>query len=104
MLLLSCWYKPNELSKRLAIFYSASLTSGAFGGLLAVRAVLLILYKSLAHVSSFACQGVITQYMNGVGGTPGWQWLFIIEGLVTVVISLVAFFILPGKKRGPSST
>lgn len=37
MLLLSCWYKPDELSKRLAIFYSASLTSGAFGGLLAVR-------------------------------------------------------------------
>ncbi|KAJ9092566.1 hypothetical protein QFC21_006797 [Naganishia friedmannii] len=74
MLLLSCWYKPDELSKRLAIFYSASLTSGAFGGLLA---------------------GVITQYMNGVGNTPGWQWLFIIEGLVTVCISLVALFILP---------
>lgn len=36
MLLLSCWYKPNELSKRLALFYSASLMSGAFGGLLAV--------------------------------------------------------------------
>ncbi|GHJ88605.1 hypothetical protein NliqN6_5007 [Naganishia liquefaciens] len=74
MLLLSCWYKPNELSKRLALFYSASLTSGAFGGLLA---------------------GVITEYMHDVGNTPGWKWLFIIEGLATVVISIVAFFILP---------
>jgi MFS family permease len=74
MLLLSCWYKPNELSKRLAIFYSASLMSGAFGGLLA---------------------GVITEYMNGVGNTPGWQWLFIIEGLATCCISVVAVFVLP---------
>jgi MFS family permease len=59
MLVLSCWYKPAELSKRLAIFYSASLTSGAFGGLLA---------------------GAITEGMNGVGNTPGWQWyvLFVV--------------------------
>jgi MFS family permease len=46
--------QPNELSKRLALFYSASLMAGAFGGLLA---------------------GVITQYMDGVGNTPGWQWV-----------------------------
>lgn len=35
MFLLSCWYKPFELAKRLAVFYTASLMSGAFGGLLA---------------------------------------------------------------------
>ncbi|KAG7530603.1 hypothetical protein FFLO_04905 [Filobasidium floriforme] len=74
ILLLSCWYKPNELSKRLALFYSASLMAGAFGGLLA---------------------GVITQYMDGVGNTPGWQWLFVIEGLGTVVIAVGAVFVLP---------
>lgn len=68
--------QPNELSKRLALFYSAALMAGAFGGLLA---------------------GVITQYMDGVGNTPGWQWLFVIEGLGTVCISAVAVFILPGR-------
>lgn len=35
MLLMSCWYKPAELSKRIALFYTASLMAGAFGGLLA---------------------------------------------------------------------
>jgi MFS family permease len=53
-LLMSPPVQPNELSKRLALFYSASLMAGAFGGLLA---------------------GVITQYMDGVGNTPGWQWV-----------------------------
>jgi MFS family permease len=54
--------------------------AGAFGGLLA---------------------GVITEYMDGVGSTPGWQWLFIIEGLGTVVIAVVAVFILPGESIVP---
>lgn len=47
---LSCWYKPYEISKRLAFFYTASQVSGAFGGLLA---------------------GAITGNLNGVGGVRG---------------------------------
>jgi hypothetical protein len=31
---MSRWYKRNELAKRYAAFYSASLLAGAFGGLL----------------------------------------------------------------------
>lgn len=53
MLLMSCWYKPAELSKRIAAFYTASLMSGAFGGLLA---------------------GGIIDGMEGVAGTRGWKW------------------------------
>ena len=45
--------QPEELSKRMAILYAASLVSGAFGGLLG---------------------GVITDYLDGVANTPGWQW------------------------------
>ncbi|RSH85433.1 hypothetical protein EHS25_004829 [Saitozyma podzolica] len=63
-----------ELSKRVAMFYTASLISGAFGGLLA---------------------GGIISGLEGVGGTRGWKWLFIIEGLVTVVLAIIAFFVLP---------
>ncbi|ORY26990.1 major facilitator superfamily transporter [Naematelia encephala] len=74
MLLLSCWYKPAELSKRIALFYTASLVSGAFGGLLA---------------------GGIIGGLEGVGNTRGWKWLFIIEGLCTVCIASVAYFVLP---------
>lgn len=40
--------------------------------------------------------GGIISGLEGVGGTPGWKWLFIIEGLVTVVLAIIAFFVLPG--------
>ena len=29
--------------------------------------------------------------MNGVGGYHGWRWIFILEGLLTVVVSLIAY-------------
>ena len=32
--------------------------------------------------------------MNGVGGKPGWAWIFILEGLATVVAGAASFFIV----------
>jgi hypothetical protein len=32
--------------------------------------------------------------MHGVGGKPGWAWIFILEGLVTVVAGAASFFII----------
>ena len=32
--------------------------------------------------------------MDGVGGKPGWAWIFILEGLVTVVAGLLSFWII----------
>lgn len=32
--------------------------------------------------------------MAGVGGKPGWAWIFILEGLVTVVAGALSFFII----------
>lgn len=66
--------QPDELSKRLAIFYSASLTSGAFGGLLAVSISQPCARGFITHTTTPPMQGVITQYMHDVGNTPGWQW------------------------------
>ncbi|KAF2758181.1 MFS general substrate transporter [Pseudovirgaria hyperparasitica] len=68
--LISMYYKRFELQWRLTLFFSASLLAGAFSGLLAY---------ALAH-------------MDGVGGYRGWRWIFIIEGLATVAIGLVAKF------------
>lgn len=53
--------------------------AGAFAGLLAVG-----LHK-----------------MDGIGGYEGWRWILIIEGIITVVISFLAFFIIQGS---PSSS
>lgn len=35
LLLFSSWYKKNEQSKRFAVYISAAVLSGAFGGILA---------------------------------------------------------------------
>lgn len=30
--------------------------------------------------------------MDGVGGYAGWRWIFILEGLLTVVVAFIAYF------------
>ncbi|KAL9619694.1 MAG: hypothetical protein Q9160_005714 [Pyrenula sp. 1 TL-2023] len=67
---LSMWYKRNEQHYRISLFFSAASLAGAFGGILAF--------------------GIAK--MKGVGGYNGWRWIFIIEGLVTVVVSVAAYF------------
>lgn len=69
---LSCWYKRSEFGIRAAIFFSAATVSGAFGGLLA------------AAISN----------MDGVGGKPAWAWIFILEGLATVLAGAASFWII----------
>ena len=74
LFLLSSWYTPRELATRTAIVYTGSLLSSAFGGLV----------------------GAGVQYgLNGTRGLHPWQWLFIIEGVATVALSLIAVFVLP---------
>lgn len=33
--------------------------------------------------------------MDGIGGRPGWAWIFLLEGIVTVIIGAACFFIMP---------
>lgn len=32
--------------------------------------------------------------MDGIGGKPGWAWIFIIEGLATIVIGVLSFWMV----------
>ncbi|KAJ5985803.1 hypothetical protein N7522_012999 [Penicillium canescens] len=70
--LIAMYYKRHELQWRLNVFFSASILAGAVSGLLAYA---------------------IAQ-MDGVAGYSGWRWIFIIEGLVTVVAAIVAKFLI----------
>lgn len=69
---LSCWYKRSEFGVRAAIFFSAAAISGSFGGLLAAA----------------------IEQMDGIGGKPGWAWIFILEGLLTVVAAIISFWVV----------
>ncbi|KAI0596610.1 putative MFS transporter [Biscogniauxia sp. FL1348] len=71
------WYMPKQLAGRIAWFYCASALSGAFSGLLAAG---------------------IAQ-MDGLRGYTGWQWIFLIEGSVTVVLGIMCFFLLVDSPR-----
>lgn len=69
---LTMWYCRHEIQLRQALFFSAASIAGAFSGLLAY---------AIAK-------------MDGVGGLEGWRWIFILEGIVTVLVAVVAFFVL----------
>jgi sugar phosphate permease len=44
--------------------------------------------------------GAIMQYMDGYFGWRGWQWLFLLEGIPSVIIGVLVFVLLPD---GPKS-
>jgi MFS family permease len=69
---LSCWYRRSEFGLRAAIFFSAAALAGSFGGLLAA--------------------GIAN--MDGISGLPGWAWIFILEGLLTIVIGVASFWMV----------
>ncbi|KNZ78049.1 hypothetical protein J132_02341 [Termitomyces sp. J132] len=66
-------YRREEFQLRVGIFYASASLSGAFGGLLATAII----------------------KMEGVGGLAGWKWIYILEGLATIIASLVSASILP---------
>ena len=66
---LSLWYKRHERQYRVALFFSAASLAGAFGGVLAY---------GIAH-------------MKGVASLDGWRWIFILEGILTVLVAVAAY-------------
>ncbi|KAK7750164.1 hypothetical protein SLS62_007915 [Diatrype stigma] len=69
---LSCWYKGSEIGVRSAVFFSAAALAGSFGGLLAAAIAL----------------------MDGIGGRPGWAWIFILEGIATTLVGVVCWWMV----------
>ncbi|KAF5355607.1 hypothetical protein D9757_012906 [Collybiopsis confluens] len=73
VLYLSYFYPRYKMNSRVAAFFASASLSGAFSGILAY--------------------GII--HMEGVGGRPGYSWIFILEGLFTFLFGLSAYFTLP---------
>ncbi|KAI9068188.1 MFS general substrate transporter [Trametes sanguinea] len=69
---LTMWYPRHMVQYRIGLFWGGATFAGAFSGLLA-----------------FAIS-----FMSGKAGLLGWSWIFIIEGLITIVVAVVAFFVL----------
>ncbi|KAH8681969.1 permease of the major facilitator superfamily [Xylariales sp. PMI_506] len=73
VLWLSYFYTSRELPTRLSFFWTALSVTSITSSLLAFAILRL----------------------RGVGGWGGWRWLFLIEGLVTLVIGIASFFMMP---------
>ncbi|CZR68652.1 related to transporter protein [Phialocephala subalpina] len=72
--LIGSWYKPSELGKRACIFHASSAAAGMFSGYL---------------------QAAVYKGLNGHLGKAGWQWLFIMDGVISTPICLAGFFLIP---------
>jgi len=70
--LLAMFYKRSEAQKRYSFFFSSTSLAGAFGGLLA---------SAIGK-------------MDGLRGYRGWRWIFILEGVLTIVVSSALFFLV----------
>lgn len=79
---LSTWYTRAETAKRVMIFYFGNQIGQASSKLLAY--------------------GIL--HMRGVGGKPGWFWLFVLMGVFTIGGGFVFGFFLPDSFRNPRST
>ncbi|KAL8685880.1 MAG: hypothetical protein Q9224_005630 [Gallowayella concinna] len=71
--LIGMWYKRSEAQKRYSFFFGSTSLAGAFGGLLA---------SAIGK-------------MDGMRGYKGWRWIFILEGLLTALVAIWFYFIIP---------
>ena len=76
---LTYYYKSNELPVRLSWFWTALSTVNILG--------------------SFLAAGVLQ--MRGIAGWGGWRWLFLLEGIITLIIGVLSWGLMP---PGPCQT
>ncbi|PGH16790.1 hypothetical protein AJ80_05105 [Polytolypa hystricis UAMH7299] len=71
--LLGSWYRKDELAKRACIFHASGNIAAMFSGYLMAA----------------------TYNLEGVHGYHGWQWLFIINTVISLPIAFLGYFFLP---------
>ncbi|SAL02263.1 major facilitator transporter [Caballeronia calidae] len=76
ILYLTYWYPSQRRGRVTGLFLFGMPITGVLGGPLS---------------------GMIMSGMEGFGGMHGWQWLFIVEGLPTVLLGFLLYRMLPNK-------
>ncbi|KAF9472635.1 MFS general substrate transporter [Pholiota conissans] len=70
---LGAFYKSTELATRLAWFWGIQHVASAVSGLMA--------------------SGLLR--LRGTAGLEGWKWLFLVDGIITVIVAIGTWFYLP---------
>ncbi|RMZ86880.1 hypothetical protein DV736_g5894, partial [Chaetothyriales sp. CBS 134916] len=71
--IIGSWYRKDELAKRSCLFHVSSAIGTMFSGYL------------MAAV----------YHLDGVGGWKGWQWLFIVNTIISLPIAIAGVFMMP---------
>ncbi|KAL1305490.1 hypothetical protein AAFC00_002365 [Neodothiora populina] len=71
---INSWYQKDERAKRMTLFYATA---------------------SLSHMFSGYLQAGAYNGLNGALGHTGWQWLFIICGVISLPVGIVGYFFNP---------
>ncbi|KAI4727244.1 MFS transporter [Aureobasidium sp. EXF-10728] len=79
-LMTSSWYTKHESPLRMGIWHAGNIISNVISGLLAA--------------------GILTS-MDGIANLHAWQWFIILEGVVSILVALTGFWLLP---NWPSNT
>ncbi len=74
ILYLTYWFPASRRAKMTALFMTAIAISNVIGS---------------------PVSGAIMQYMDGANGWRGWQWLFLMEGVPSVIMGVLVFWLLP---------
>jgi MFS family permease len=74
ILYLTYWFPARERARMTAYFMMAIAVSGILGNPLS---------------------GALMQYLDGAAGLRGWQWLFLVEGIPSVVLGVLVLCWLP---------
>ncbi|RAO68140.1 uncharacterized protein BHQ10_004152 [Talaromyces amestolkiae] len=78
---LASWYRTEEMGKPITWFFAIQMAATIVGSLL--------------------CYGI--SYMDGIRGLSAWRWVYLLEGLATILFSAVVYFVLPDYPKSPSS-
>jgi len=73
ILYLTYWYPAERRARMTALFMTAIAISGVVGGPLS---------------------GWILNSLSGANGWAGWQWMFLIEGIPSVLVGIIVLFVL----------
>ena len=76
--MMGCWYKPLEIAKRTSIFTAVG---------------------QIGSISAGLMMTAMNATMEGHGGLQGWQWLFVLNGLIGIPIGILGLVSIISRLR-----
>lgn len=95
--MISTWYSRYDLQKRYSVFYVIGCCASACGGMLAYG---LMQMEGLGHGPAYMGLHYGPTKLNPTApsgikpGISGWRWIFIMEGVLTVALGIMGYFLL----------